>query len=199
MKKRLLVGILIGVLWIIGYAWYLFSDQKSDTEKPDTEKSDAKTTTDTLSSSLQNESKKNENNNSAKPLDLDMPPVTEIVGISGNKAPKQANQVAARFHWLIFLSGPTVTSESRQYEVKKITEPDIYKEVEGFLQEESYHVQKWQPIMVSALKHESKGWWIHTVALIDGEQTEMFLLIGKGEDGKWKVQQLPNQLSLEEL
>lgn len=193
-KKRLLVGILIGVLWVVGYAWYLFSDQKSDTEK-----SDAKAATDTSSPPLQNESKKDENKNSAEPLDLDMPPVSEIVGISGNKAPKQVNQVAARFHWLIYLSGPTVTSESRQNEVKRITEPDIFKEVEEFLQEESYHVQKWQPIMVSALKHESKGWWIHTVALIDGEQTEMFLLIGKGEDGKWKVQQLPNQLSLEEL
>lgn len=188
---RKVIGILLAGAMIGGYIWYMFLDKEPanqrSVEKRITTSPETAADTPPPSSPVPKEPEPAEKLKTDK-INVSMPPMKVIKGVSGIKAPDQANRIAARFHWLFYLDGPTISGEARQQEIKIIVEPTVFEQIRGMLVQQRKQTQKWRPILVSATEKESDGYWFNTVCLVNGEQTTLYFKVGKEENG-WKVRE----------
>lgn len=179
MWRKLTVGGFL-ILWISGYSWYLCHDESDTKETTDSEETIKKTATGDPSPSSQ---KSNVPPRSTEPLKLKQPN-TKI--INQGDTPENALNIAIRFHWLAYLRSPIVTKEQIAYELFQITTSQVYEQLEIT---ESDQEQKWKSIMASPVRQKGEDWIISTVAVIDEQQTSLYLQVGE-EDGRWKVRKI---------
>lgn len=191
-KLGCLSTLIIGILAVVGVAFGFSPSPKIDSTESKSEY-EAKTSSPHISENKVDDGKKE---NHLSPQNLSVNPPQKKVIQTGEKAPIEVYNTAFRFHWLLYLSGPEVTTEIINSELKKVTSSKLMRKIEENINVDRNTEQKWGSIMVSAVRKHGDAWMMNTVAIIDDQQTTLYLEIKKGEY-KWKVMRISDDPHLD--
>lgn len=189
--------VLFTLLWVaLGVGWYFLFWAPDEPEVPaaqEKEQQEPRKAADSRppSSTTQSDQPSSDSEPVPKPSES-MPerqPPIKIIENGKLKPSKDMAENAARFHWLLHVSGPGIQEDAFLYELQQVTDPTLFEQMKKRVHIEE-QPQKWKSIMVSAIRKEKNGWVLNTTALVDGEQTSFYLKMEEGEGGKWMVKEL---------
>lgn len=125
-------------------------------------------------------------NPSVPPLGLKLPPISNHPWPSGEKLPPEVAEVAAKFHWLTYLTRDQADSRSVLAELKKICKPKLYNEIQTRF-DLPPGKQSWKQIDVFPVSAGADGFLVNTIATINGEEYWLFEQVVR-EGGEWKIE-----------